>query len=66
MRIRALILLVAALSILAVAGFSQTLPPGVQKVVSMEGITEYSFPNGLHVLSFPDPSKPKVTVNSLI
>ena len=29
----------------------------------MEGITEYSLPNGLHVLLFPDASKPKVTVN---
>ena len=32
-------------------------------MTSVEGITEYSFPNGLHVLLFPDPSKPKVTVN---
>ena len=29
----------------------------------MEGITEYSLPNGLHVLLFPDASNPKVTVN---
>jgi zinc protease len=29
----------------------------------VEGITEYAFPNGLHLLLFPDPSKPKVTVN---
>jgi len=42
---------------------AQTLPPGVQKVTAVEGITEYSLPNGLHVLLFPDPSKPKVTVN---
>src|ERR1043165_4025923 len=42
---------------------SQTLPQGVQKVTAAEGITEYSIPNGLHVLLFPDPSKPKVTVN---
>jgi zinc protease len=34
-----------------------------QKVTSVEGITEYAFPNGLHVLLFPDNSKPKVTVN---
>ena len=47
----------------AIAGFSQTLPPGVQKVTSVEGITEYAYPNGLHLLLFPDPSKPKVTVN---
>src|SRR5271167_2011001 len=53
---------VAAL-LLAVAAFSQTLPPGVQKVTSVEGVTEYSLPNGLHFLLFPDNSKPKVTVN---
>ena len=35
----------------------------MQKVTAVEGITEYAFPNGLHVLLFPDPSKPKVTVN---
>jgi zinc protease len=42
---------------------AQTLPPGVQKVTSAEGITEYAFPNGLHALLFPDNSKPKITVN---
>jgi zinc protease len=34
-----------------------------QKVTSVEGITEYDFPNGLRVLLFPDNSKPKLTVN---
>src|SRR5438477_2746359 len=48
---------------LAVSAFSQTLPNGVQKGASVEGITEYSFPNGLRVLLFPDSSNPKVTVN---
>src|SRR6516165_11778977 len=50
---------------LAIAGgaFAQSLPNGVQKVTSAEGITEYAFPNGLHALLFPDNSKPKVTVN---
>src|SRR5215469_325966 len=43
--------------------FSQVLPPGVQKGASVEGITEYTFPNGLRVLLFPDPSSPKLTVN---
>jgi zinc protease len=47
----------------AAAAFSQTLPPGVQKITSVEGITEYSLPNGLHFLLFPDESKPKLTVN---
>ena len=48
---------------LAAAGYSQTLPPGVQRISSVEGITEYSLPNGLRFLLFPDQSKPKVTVN---
>ena len=47
----------------AAVAFSQTLPTGVQKITSVEGITEYSLPNGLHFLLFPDDSKPKITVN---
>src|SRR5256885_2223031 len=54
---------VMAALLVPMAAFSQTLPPGVQKLVSVEGITEYAYPNDLHVLLFPDPSKPKVTVN---
>src|SRR5579864_7733927 len=50
--------LVCAASVVA-----QGLPAGVQKVTSIEGITEYAFPNGLHVLLFPDTSQPKITVN---
>lgn len=53
----------AAVIVLTIASFAQTLPQGVQKVTSIEGITEYAFPNGLHVLLFPDNSKPKITVN---
>ncbi|MEK7316445.1 MAG: insulinase family protein, partial [Candidatus Eisenbacteria bacterium] len=34
-----------------------------EKVVSVEGITEYSLPNGMRVLLFPDPSKQTATVN---
>ena len=33
------------------------------KVTEVEGISEYSLPNGLKVLLFPDPSKPTITVN---
>src|ERR1700683_5287712 len=44
-------------------GFAQTLPPGVQKMSSMGGITEYDFPNGLKVLLYPDAAEPKITVN---
>lgn len=42
---------------------SPSLPAGVQMVTSVEGITEYSLPNGLHVLLFPDTSKSTITVN---
>src|SRR5262245_47113924 len=48
---------------LAAPAFPQALPRGMQKVTSVEGITEYSLPNGLRVLLFPDPTKPKVTIN---
>lgn len=34
-----------------------------QKVVSLEGITEYRLDNGLRILLYPDPSSAKVTVN---
>lgn len=37
-----------------------------QKVVSIEGITEYRYPNGLRFLSYPDPSSPTVTVNMTV
>ena len=49
--------------LLAAAAYSQSLPQGVQMVTKVEGITEYSLPNGLHFLLFPDASQPKVTVN---
>jgi zinc protease len=39
------------------------LPSGVQRITSVEGITEYELANGLRVLLFPDTSKPIVTVN---
>src|ERR1039457_428563 len=63
MRHKSRFTLVIAALVLTVAAYSQTLPPGVQKVTSVEGITEYALPDGLHVLLFPDTSKPKVTVN---
>ncbi|VTS06222.1 M16 family metallopeptidase [Tuwongella immobilis] len=37
--------------------------PKLQKLATVEGITEYRLPNGLRVLLFPDASKPLVTVN---
>ncbi len=63
MRLKKFAVLALVLLSFTVAGLAQTLPSGVQKVVSIEGVTEYSFPNGLHVLLFPDNSKPKITVN---
>jgi len=63
MRLKRFIALVAATILLTAASQAQTLPQGVQKVTSVEGVTEYAYPNGLHVLLFPDNSKPKITVN---
>ncbi len=39
------------------------LPPGVERVVSIEGVTEYRLQNGLRVLIFPDQTKEAITVN---
>src|SRR6516165_10373982 len=55
--------LVTAVFALTVAALAQSLPQGVTQVTSVEGITEYALPNGLHVLLFPDNSKPQITVN---
>ncbi|HSR91590.1 MAG TPA: hypothetical protein VLK88_09810, partial [Gemmatimonadales bacterium] len=43
----------------------QATGPAVRatKGPTVEGITEYSLPNGLRFLLFPDPSKPTITVN---
>src|SRR5215211_33818 len=40
-------------------------PPaaGVERVTSVEGITEYRLKNGLRVLLFPDQTKQTITVN---
>ena len=46
-----------------VAQTAPALPKGVERVTSVEGITEYRLPNGLRVLIFPDPSKQTMTVN---
>ena len=42
---------------------SPRLPPGVTQGATVDGITEYTLANGLRVLLFPDPSRPKTTVN---
>ncbi len=37
-----------------------------EKVVTIEGITEYKFKNGLRFLSYPDPASPTVTINMTV
>src|ERR1043165_9173822 len=39
------------------------LPKGVERVATVEGITEYRLANGLRVLLFPDQSKQTIIVN---
>ena len=39
------------------------MPEGIQKITSVEGITEYRLANGLKVLLFPDQTKQTITVN---
>ncbi len=53
------------LTLASVQVFAQapSLPQGVTRVTSVEGITEYRLPNGLRVLLFPDQSKQTITVN---
>jgi zinc protease len=45
------------------ASSAGSLPEGVEKLSSVEGITEYRLANGLRVLMFPDASKETITVN---
>ncbi|MBK6469844.1 MAG: insulinase family protein [Betaproteobacteria bacterium] len=40
-----------------------SLPAGLSRVTSVEGITEYLLPNGLQLLLVPDDAKPTTTVN---
>ncbi len=66
-----LILTLAAAFAAALPGFAQapkgpTVPEGVKKVGTVEGITEYKLDNGLRILLLPDASQPKVTVNCTV
>ena len=61
-------LVAAALAISLLAGapqlaLAQTLPAGMSKVTSVEGVDEYKLANGLQVLLIQDDSKPTTTVN---
>ncbi len=53
------------LVILATTLSAQTppLPAGVERVTTVEGITEYRLANGLRAVLVPDPSKSTTTVN---
>jgi zinc protease len=42
---------------------AMALPKGIERVTSVEGITEYRLANGLRVLMFPDQTKQTITVN---
>ena len=53
----------ALCSLLAAQPPAPSLPQGVTRGASVEGITEYQLQNGLRVLLFPDPTKTTTTVN---
>ncbi len=42
---------------------AQALPQGVRKGATLAGITEYTFPNGLHALLLPDSGSSTITIN---
>ena len=65
MKINCLLLAFALIAIASISAPAQNpaLPKGVERVTSVEGITEYRLANGLRVLLFPDPSKQTMTVN---
>src|SRR6266567_194463 len=65
-RFSALILVLLLSLMPAYAAQAGALPQGVERVTSVEGITEYRLANGLRVLLFPDPSKQTVTVNMTV
>src|SRR5215510_10017892 len=58
-----LFLFVSLVAVNAARPQAVALPQGVERVTSVEGITEYRLQNGLKVLLFPDPSKQTITVN---
>lgn len=65
MKINCLLLAFALIAIASINATAQspTLPKGIERITSVEGITEYRLANGLRVLLFPDTSKQTVTVN---
>ncbi len=51
------------LALMAASAGAKDLPAGMAQGPSVEGVTEYTLPNGLRVLLAPDASKPTTTVN---
>jgi len=49
--------------LIGIAPGAKAASEDLKKVTSVEGITEYRLANGLRVLLFPDPTRPKATVN---
>lgn len=54
---------VLIVSLFISATIAQSVPPGITRVRSVEGITEYRLANGLQILLFPDLTKQNITVN---
>ncbi len=52
-----------AMALVVTLGAPRLHAAAPKKVTTVEGITEYTLDNGLHVLLFPDATRPKVTVN---
>jgi zinc protease len=50
-------------ALILIFGATVSSAAGPEKVTAVEGITEFRLDNGLRVLLFPDPTRPKVTVN---
>jgi zinc protease len=61
--IRAGAIVSATFGLIAFTAGAHAASEAPQKVASVEGITEYRLDNGLRLLLFPDPTRPKVTVN---
>jgi zinc protease len=66
LRLAAAFLLHTAALGLVISSATLAASESPKKIASVEGITEYLLPNGLRVLLFPDPTRPKVTVNLTI
>lgn len=51
---------------LAGPSFSAWAETAPEKVVSVEGVTEYKFPNGARAVLFPEPSRQTISVNMTV